>query len=56
MKDFLFGKLKTYVILSEGTEYTVVGRGYSHRRGMLIVRDCFTRVATFVTFKNIIEK
>jgi hypothetical protein len=56
MKDFLFGKLKTYLILADGSEYSVVGRRYSHKNGILTVKDCFQSVATFVTFKNIIEK
>ena len=56
MKDFLFGKLKEYLITTDSKEYTVVGRGYSYRKGILTIKDCFAKVGTFITFKNIIEK
>lgn len=56
MKDFLFGKLKTYLILTENGEYEIIGRKYSFKGDVLTIKDCFEKVATFVTFKNIIEK
>lgn len=55
MKDFLFGKLKTYLILTDFGEYKIGGRGYTYRGGILTVRDCFTKVATFVNIKHITE-
>lgn len=56
IKDFLFGKLKKYAILSGGTLYTVVGRSYScSKKGFLTIRDGFVKIATFVNVQNICE-
>lgn len=56
MKNFLFGKLKKYSILSGGTLYTVVGRSYScSKKGFLTIRDGFTKIASFVNVHNICE-
>lgn len=55
MKDFLFGKLKTYLILTDFGEFKIGGRGYTYRGGILTVKDCLAKVATFQTFKHITE-
>lgn len=56
IKDFLFGKLKKYTILSSGTLYTVAGRSYScNKKGFLTIRDGFVKIATFVNVHNICE-
>ena len=55
MKDFLFGKLNTYLILTDNGEYKIGGRKYTYRGGILTVKDCFTKVATFVKIKHITE-
>ena len=55
MKDFLFGKLNTYLILTDNGEYKIGGRKYTYRGGILTIRDCFTKVATFVKIKHITE-
>ena len=53
MKDFLFGKLKTYLILTDYGEFKIGGRAYTYRGGILTVKDCFTKVATFVKINHI---
>ena len=56
MKNFIFGKLKTYRIQTDmGILFDIGGRSYSCRKGVLTVKDCFTKVATFQTFKHITE-
>ena len=55
MKDFIFGKINTYLILTDNGEYKIGGRWYTYRGGILTVRDCFTKVATFVKIKHITE-
>ena len=56
MKNFIFGKLKTYRIQTDmGILFDIGGRSYSCRNGVLTVKDCFAKVATFQTFKHIIE-
>ena len=55
MKDFLFGKLKTYLILTDFGEFKIGGRAYTYRGGILTVKDCLTKVATFVNIKHITE-
>ena len=55
MKDLLFGKLKTYLILTDFGEFKIGGRGYTYRGGILTVKDCFTKVATFLNIKHITE-
>ena len=56
MKDLIFGKIQTYLILTDAMEYTIGGRSYIYKKGILTVRDGFKKVATFNNIKNIIQK
>ena len=54
--DFLFGKLKKYRIQTDTSSFDVVGRSYScNKKGFLVVRDCFSKVGTFLNVKHIVE-
>ena len=55
MKNFNFGKLKTYRIQTDTGVFDIGGRSYSYRKGVLTVKDCLAKVATFQTFKHITE-
>lgn len=56
MRDFIFGKLKTYRIQTDSNILDVSGRKYSmNRKGFLVVRDCFFKVGTFLNVKHIVE-
>lgn len=55
MKDFIFGERKTYRIQTDTGIFDIGGRSYSYRKGVLTVKDCLAKVATFQTFKHITE-
>ena len=55
MKDFLFGKLKTYLILTDFGEFKIGGRAYTYRCSILTVKDCFTKVKKIKKIKHITE-
>ena len=55
MKNFIFGKLKTYRIQTDTGVFDIGGRSYSYSMGILTVKDCFTKVATFLNITHITE-
>ncbi len=55
MKNFIFGKLKTYRIQTDTGVFDIGGRSYSYRKGVLTVKDCLAKVATFLNIKHITE-
>ena len=55
MKNFIFGKLKTYRIQTDTGIFDIGGRSYSYRNGVLTVKDCLAKVATFLNIKHITE-
>lgn len=55
MKNFIFGKLKTYRIQTDTGIFDIGGRSYSYRKGVLTVKDCLAKVATFLNIKHITE-
>jgi len=55
MKNLFFGKMKTYRIQTNTNVFDVGGRSYSFKGNILTVRDCFSKVATFVNFRHITE-
>ena len=55
MKNFIFGKVKTYRIQTDTGVFDIGGRSYSYRKGVLTVKDCLAKVATFINIKHITE-
>lgn len=55
MKNIIFGKLKTYRIQTDTGVFDIGGRSYSYRKGVLTVKDCLAKVATFLNIKHITE-
>ena len=55
MKNIIFGKLKTYRIQTDTGIFDIGGRSYSYRKGVLTVKDCLAKVATFLNIKHITE-
>ena len=54
MRNFLFGKLRRFKILTDTGVYEVGGRSYKVKKTVTIY-DCFTKVATFENYKHIVE-
>lgn len=55
MKNFIFGKLKTYRIQTDTGVFDIGGRSYAYRNGILTIKDCLAKVATFLNIKHITE-
>ena len=55
MKNIIFGKLKTYRIQTDTGVFDIGGRSYSYRKGVLTVKECLAKVATFLNIKHITE-
>lgn len=56
INKFLFGDRRAYKIYAGSDVFTVAGTHYRCTRGMLTVRDNWTKVATFTEFKSIVEQ
>lgn len=55
MKDFIFGKSKKYRVQTEVGVFDIGGRSYSYRKSILTIKDGFSKVATFLNIKHIVE-
>lgn len=56
INEFIFGKRKAYEVLTQGEAFKIAGTHYRCGRGMLTIRDNWSKIATFKEFKSIVEK
>lgn len=56
INKFLFGGRKAYEVLTSAEAFKIAGTHYRCGRGMLTIRDNWSKVATFREFKSIVEK
>ena len=55
MKNFIFGKIVNYEIVTDTKIFNIGGRSYSYKNKILTVKDGFKKVATFQNIRSIIE-
>ena len=53
MKDFLFGKIVNYEIVTDTKIFNIGGRSYTYKEKVLTVKDGFKKIATFQNIKSI---
>ena len=55
MRNFFFGKMRVFKVQTDVGIFDVGGRSYSYKKGTLTIKDCFSKVATFINIKHITE-
>ena len=55
MRDFFYGKMRKFRVQSDAGVFTIAGRSYTFGDGNLTIWDGWTKVSTFMDFKNITE-